>query len=276
MTIELPLSLGEVSPGAGFTRMPMPLYWVLPEGVHSGGPFLDPTGVWVWKPLDALPNPAATFRVATYEVEALTLMEGSPGFPRNWRVEEAHGRRFLVRKVAYPIPEVYEASLLTPEQVLSVEAGQRAINAKGWETGDTVLRIAIDPDTYEPFMLDLSAAHFVGKASWLGADEHLKFEAWAETVAGAAGLVTLRRHARKVVSSAAWALKYGSRYRWVYGSRYRPIHHAWATIPDALLLDGNKAVTDIHTWVVVPARLPAEVVNGCQLEYGWAPIEYGS
>jgi hypothetical protein len=273
-TTTLPLELGEVAPGMGFTRMPMPNYWGLQEGVHSGGPFLDPVGKEVWKPLDVLPTPNAQFRVYTHEVEVLTLMEGVVGFPRNWRVEEANGRRFLVRKLAYPIPEVYEASMLTPEKVLAVEAAQRAINAKGWEIGDLVLRIAIDADTYEPFVLDLSAASFVGKAVWPGADEHLKFEAWAESIAGRGDLVQFRRHARSVVSSAQWAIAHGRTHRWVYGSRYRPVESSWANIPGALFLDGNKAETDVCTWVVVSSRLPDEVVNGFQLEYGWAPIAY--
>ncbi len=271
--IKLPLSLGEVSPGDDFTRMQMPVYWGLAEGIHSGGPFLDPTGTHVWKPLDALPSPVATFRVYTHEVEALTLMDGAPGFPRNWRVEEANGRQFLVRKLAYPVPEVYEASMLNHEQVLAVEAAQRAINANGWEIGDRVLRIAIDADSYEPFILDLSSAHFMGK-NWHGADEHLKFEMWAEAVAGDTELVKLRRNARKVVSSAKWAIEHDRAYRFVYGSRYRPVQASWANIPDAIYIDGNKEETDMLTWVVVPARLPKEIVSGFQLEYGWSPIEY--
>ena len=54
--ITYPLSLGDVTPGDGFTRMEMPLTPKgYPEGIHTGGPFLSPDELTVWKPLDCRP-----------------------------------------------------------------------------------------------------------------------------------------------------------------------------------------------------------------------------
>src|SRR2546430_12019622 len=92
-----PLEFHNISPGADFTeRLP---------GEHTGGPFVNPDGQELWKPLDCLPYPNAPHRVETREATILERLAGTPGFPRNWRVEQANGRRFLVRKRAYLIPE---------------------------------------------------------------------------------------------------------------------------------------------------------------------------
>ncbi len=273
--VRLPLALGEVSPGVGFTRMHMPRYWGFPEGIHSGGPFLSPTRTHVWKPLDVLPYPNAPHRVPTKEEDALILMANAPGFPRNWEAVEQNGRRWLVRKLCYLIPEDVPPDMLTREHMQTVEAAQRGINAKGWEIGDKGFRVALDTDTYEPFILDLSSAHYVGgQSSFLQADEHAKFEEWALEIAGCAELVTLRRAARKIVSSAQWHSQHGTTHHWVYGSYNRPISSLWARIPDAIYVSADKATTNMWTWVVVPGKLDEKTVQNYELCFGWGPIEY--
>ncbi len=273
--VRLPLALGEVSPGAGFTRMEMPLYRGLPEGVHSGGLFLSPMRTHVWKPLDALTYPNAPHRLRTKEEDALLLMAEEPGFPRNWEAVEQNGRRWLVRKLCYLIPEDVPPDTLTREHMHTVEAAQRGINARGWEIGDRALRVALDEDTYEPFILDLSHTQYVGgKCSLLHADEHAKFEEWAWEIAGFEELVTLRRTARKVVSSAQWGIEHGITHHWVYGSYNRPISSLWARIPDAIYVSADKATSTMWTWVVVSGKLDEKTVQNYELCFGWGPIEY--
>jgi hypothetical protein len=195
---SLDISLGDVAPGPGFTRMPQsPL-----EGRHTGGPFFCPSGREVWKPLDCLPYPNAEYRLPTREAEVLELMAGKPGFPRNWRVEVANGRRFLVRKLACVIGETFETTSVTRAHVSLIEQAIRALNSRYWEVGEVVgkvLKGAIDPDTDEPFILDLSNASVRKHApEKLYADDQFLFEQWAWQFDAGRPLVSLRRSARRV------------------------------------------------------------------------------
>jgi hypothetical protein len=273
--LSFPLALHEVAPGDGFARMPLPHL----EGVHTGGPFVSPDGDEVWKPLDGLPYPNAPRRIPTLEDVALALMAGVVCFPRNWRVELVNGRRWLVRKLARLIPETGGATVSTRAQVLQIEQALRLFNARYWEIGDH-LKIAIDAETAEPFILDLSSAHPMGSPTSSGlykADDTRHFEAWAAEVAGFDDLVQLRRTARMVVSRAAWILgKYGRTHRWVYGSR---LHHqdglwAEADIPGAVFLPVERELSGMHTWVAVPGQLSGEHIARYPLEWAWGPIEY--
>jgi hypothetical protein len=270
---RLPLSLGDVAPGEGFTHMLLPDG----EGLHTGGPFLAPDG-YVWKPLDACPYPNAAYRVATQEDVVLELMAGTIGFPRNWQVREAHGRRFLVRKRAAVIPETFESSQVTQEQVLHIEQALRALNGKYWTIGDW-LKVAIDPDTSEPFVLDLSSAHRMGNptaSSIDKADDWWKFKYWAKEVVDHANLVKLRTDARRVVHHIGWVRVHGRRHWWVYGSPTRPMNEQWpgSAIPGAIYVEADKQATGMQSWVVVTTELPQVLVSHYQLTWGWAPIVY--
>jgi len=44
-----------------------------PEGQHTGGPFLSPNGLTMWKPLDCLPYANCECRVPTAEAIVLEL-----------------------------------------------------------------------------------------------------------------------------------------------------------------------------------------------------------
>jgi hypothetical protein len=271
---KLPLSLGDVTPGEDFVRMALaPL-----EGLHTGGPFFCPETREVWKPLDCLPFPNAEYRRLTREAEVLELMAGRPGFPRNWRVERANGRRFLVRKLAQVISETFESASLTPEQITVVEQAIRVLNSLYWEVGETVLKVAIDPDTAEPFILDLSNAGVRRDALEKSyADDLFLFEQWAWQFSARKALVSLRRSARKVVHSARWSLTpHGLTHRWVYGSHTSPMDDKWpgTSIPNAIYVPADVHATSMYAWVVVPAPLSEDVVARYQLRWGWAPIVY--
>jgi len=270
---RLPLAIRAIAPGEGFTRMDIPQN----EGMHTGGPFLSPDGRAVWKPLDGRPHPDAQYHLPTREDSVLHLMEGIVGFPKNWRVEDANERRWLVRKVAYVVPETYERVMLTLDVVLQVEQAVRALNAKKWEVNDP-LRVAIDPDTYDPFLLDLSSA-CPGKGLdaplAYRANDALLFERWAQEVAGYDGLVAFRRCARKVVRSIEWFEgPYGRTHTWVYGSEHRPINAGLASIPDAVFVPSDWEKTGVHTWVITPNVLSDDLVAGYQLRWGYGPIVY--
>jgi len=270
---RLPLLLRWTAPGPEFVRLAIPGR----EGFHTGGPFLSPDGNEVWKGLDGRPLPDVPFHLPTNEETVLHLMADTSGFPANWRVEVANGRRWLVRKVAPVVPETYSPQWLTLDQVLHVEQALRSLNAKRWRLGDH-LRVAIDPDTEEPFILDLSAAVLGGgpEAPRISqANDAALFERWASEVAGFGGLVLFRRDARQVVSGMAWINgPYGKTHRWVYASRTRPLERSWASIPDAVYLDADWNKTGVWTWVVVPVPLGEEVAGRYQLQYGHGPIPY--
>lgn len=271
---RLPLALGDIAPGERFTRMTIPAK----EGLHTGGPFLSPDGTEVWKPLDGCPYPKAGYRVATQEDVVLELMAGTIGFPRNWHVKDAGGRRFLVRKYAAVIPETFEASRVTQEHVLHVEQALRALNAKYWTIGDP-LKVAIDPETQEPFVLDLSIAHHMGSpaaSSIYKANDSRAFERWASEVVGHPLIVKLRGDARHVVHHIGWVLEHGQRHWWVYGSRTHPMNELWpgANIPDAIYIPADAHDTGMQSWVVVPAQLSDALISRYRLTWGWAPIVY--
>lgn len=274
LTLRLPLTIRDVTPGAQFTRLSIPVS----EGMHTGGVYLSPDGQEVWKPLDGRPHPDAQYHLPTREDTVLQLMEGTVGFPKNWRVEVANGRRWLVRKGAYVIPETYETGMLTLDVILQVEQAVRALNAKKWEVNDP-LRVAIEQDTYDPFLLDLSSAcPGRGPEAPLAyrADDARLFERWASEVAGFDGLVALRGHARKVVHSIEWALgPYGKTHSWVYASEHHPMQASWARIPDAVYVPSAQERTGVLTWVVTPGPLSEDLIAGYQLCWGYGPIMYG-
>jgi hypothetical protein len=271
---RLPLALGDVAPGEGFTRMIIPAA----EGRHTGGPFLSPDGTQVWKPLDGRPYPNAGYRVATQEDVVLELMAGIIGFPRNWRVQQAHGRRFLVRRLARVIPETFEVARVTTAHVLQIEQALRLLNAKYWTIGDP-LKVAIDPETQEPFVLDLSIAHKMGSPTAsppYKADDSWVFERWASEVVGHSQIVKLRGDARHVVHQIRWVREHGRRHWWVYGSPRCAMDEQWpgTALPDAIYVPADEQVTGMRSWVVVPTQISDALVSHYHLVWGWAPIVY--
>ena len=94
---EYPLSIRDVSPSPGAVRLTGTRQDGLPDGMHTGGAWL--CGEEVWKSLDGRPYANAECHYSTLEADVLEEMADKPLFPRNWRIEEANGRRFLVREL---------------------------------------------------------------------------------------------------------------------------------------------------------------------------------
>ncbi len=269
-----PLSIRDVPPDARFKR----LEWqqsvgALPEGIHTGGVWYDPRpGLdTIWKPLDGRPYVNADCHVETREEQTLELMKGQPGFPINWYINQANGRRWLVRKRAYTAPPADPRDIFRPEHALIIEQGMRELNARGWELNDHV-NVAIDPDTYEPFILDLSTAapqpvkHFC--------NDEWRWERWAESM-GFKQIVAWRDAAQRVVDGREPLLdQYDPQnyeYRHVYASYNRPFSFAWADTVDAKLVHSSTLKHGVHTWIVAKAPLDPEYCRRYELEYGWSP-----
>lgn len=246
----------------------------LPSGVHTGGAWLLDSNVW--KPLDARPYANCENHYPTKEMEVLELMAGKPLFPRNWWMENRNGRKWLVRKKAHIIPDDfgYKEVFTTLDKVLFVEAGVRELNRNKWEIGDYIA-LAIDPDTYQLFLYDLSAAHPQDGAGCYRADEEWRVYEFFKRC-GAERLLKLRENAFHVVGDIDFTLKHGGGYRHVYASFNRPVSPVWADIPDEPVFVHNDraslAESVPHTWIVVKEQLADGVLRRYELQWGWSPI----
>ncbi len=276
-----PLSLGGVSPGEGFWRMALAHSWKgLPEGRHTGGPWTS--GKEVWKPLDACPGPDVSYRVNTLEDVVLEeLYTVDPFlFPRNWRIEERRGRRFLVRPWFRVVPFSYPPAQITHDQVLLVECMVRVVNEQWWWIGDD-LNIAFDADDH-PILLDLSNAQRVNSRTAQGCEqpaEEYRFEEWAEAVAGYGELVRLRRAAQHLVSSVRWtmsedALGWTDPRRWVYASFQSSIPPA--SIDQCIVFPAHVEALNVRFWCIAPGKLSDAELSNYNLVLGWAPLQYRS
>jgi len=272
--VKLPLSIRDVSPSPDAVRLTGKSPNGLPSGVHTGGAWL-----WageVWKPLDGRPYANSPNHYSTREAEVLELMAGKPLFPRNWRVEERNGRRFLIRKKAYIIPDDfdYKDVFTSTDKVLMVEAAVRELNRNKWEIGDDIA-LAVDPDTYELFLYDLSVAHLQDGQGCYRADEEWRIRNFFKAC-GAERLLKLRQNAFHVVSSIDFIMERGGGFCHVYASFNRPVSPIWADIPGEPKFVHNDwadwAESIPHTWIVVKEPLPDEILKRYELRWGWSPI----
>lgn len=252
-----------------------------PDGFHTGGAWLSPDEKEVWKPLDGRPYGNARCHVHTNELECLQRMAGQPCFPINWRVEQVTRdgltRRFLVRRKSRVLGSTYEKGRLNLENAYLVEKGIRLLNAADWEVNDEI-SVAFDPATYEPFILDLSIA---GEASThFPADEEWRTLRWFRWL-GYGWVADLREAGKRIVPTFLPLLDRlegkehwpGKEWVHVYASRLRPMSGSWARIKDAHYV--NSDLRGVHTWVVVPKPLTAEVVGSYQLVWAWSPVQEG-
>ena len=265
----LPISIHDIAPTPNAVRLNGERPDGLPDGTHTGGAWLTPDGL-VYKPLDGRPFPNCEHHYPTQEDKCLEFMAGRPFFPRNWRVETLNDRRFLVRRKAF----VYGSDDLPLKEArkhaLGLEQAVRELNARHWEVGDA-LSLALDPDSYEPFILDLSTAHEQRGVGCNQADEEYRILKFFEQV----GLLTLKRlreRACHVLSTQNLAEDFRG-FRYVYASFYRPISLMWATLPNCKLVHEDHAnwpEAVPHTWVITQAPLPEPLPY--ELEWGWSPI----
>ena len=232
-----------------------------PEGVHTGGPWLFEGEVW--KPLDCRPYYNADFLSPTDEVEVLEDMAGEPFFPRNWRVEERNGRRWLVRPEAVMVPP----SRLTGEQLLELEQAVRGLNAAGWTVGDEIT-VGICREDLKYFIVDLSAA-----ARDPLADDFRRVFRFFEA-AGHDWLVKLRWAAHSLIYGFDWLEEHPDTGEHVYASFNRPVSPTWASLPAGTLFKSQKRNYDAaipHTWIVTREPLPEEKVRKLELKWAWSP-----
>ena len=281
---KLPLTIRNVAPGTGFTCLTGLRPDGLPDGVHTGGAWLSPSGEEVWKPLDGRPYANADFHASTREADCLTMMAGQPGFPRNWEIREAgtvtangqtFTRRWLVREKAH----VAKPNGLKLRGLLQIEQGVRELNCRGWELGD-ILSAAVDRSG-RLFVLDLSAAW----PSYEGTifDDESKILVWFEEME-AAKLAELRRMGRHVCSPGRlwkeedphWPKRddgsADTSYCHVYASRNRGVSSLWAEIPGAHFVDGDWNATGVWTWVVAREPLSELTLYRYELTWAWSPI----
>jgi hypothetical protein len=199
-TNVLPLDLISVSPGEGFSYLPLPPR----EGTHTGGLWRSPDGGEVWKPLDARPYPNSDCRVPTLEADCLFQMKGQPGFIENWSVQQANGRWWMVRPYCKVIGQTFPVEHVTQEMIEQVEVAVRMLNAHHWEAFQADdLTVAIDPHTQLPFLLDLSNAHpKTPQGNWKADDSDSLYK-WMKAV-GWESLAELRERGRSLLHSKEW------------------------------------------------------------------------
>lgn len=247
----------------------------LPEGCHTGGPFYLPSHPdLIWKPLDALPYVNCTVRCATREDEALKVAEGLAGFGDGVTVIQ-NGRRWLVRKRAHVVGIGNDADprSLDIAEVLALEADIKAFNRRGWIIDDH-LSVAIDAESYNLFVLDLSSAQPMSVPHFCHDED--KWMDWLKAMRFTT-LYELRRAAKNIVHGRGGIITALSDpadldYTHVYGSYNRPFSFAWAEPIDAKLVQtvpsqGNP----MHTWVVTKEPLPADYCKRYELRFGWSP-----
>lgn len=269
---ELPLSIRDVSPAPEATRLTGKQSNGLPSGFHTGGAWL--LNGEVWKPLDGRPWANCENHYPTQEAECLEAMAGQPLFPRNWRTEERNGRRFIVRKRAHLVPEDVDYRHLSNKQLLEVEQGVRNLNQHDWEIGDDIA-LAIDPDTYELFLYDLSTAHKRNGAGVYAADETWRILRFFE-VAGASFLKKLRENGRSCGGRLLEMMQHAhAGHVHVYASFSRPISPVWASIPSARYVyeeRTNWAEATPHTWVLAKEPLSDETLARYELRWAYSPL----
>jgi hypothetical protein len=282
---KLPLSVRDLPPDArlGWTKVECGVGLSgLPEGIHTGGPWLSPDGLEVWKPCDGRPFANSDGHYPTDELTALAALSGKPGFPQNWRAvtctNDGLERTWIVRKKAPVLGQDWPKRSVRLEQVLRVEQAVRSMNEAWWELGDGI-SVALDPDTYEPYLLDLSCAmHRPGAQGCYKPDDWWQLEAWLKWL-GMDRLVNLRNEARSFLYPGIIARK--ERQNWpgdewihVYASRNRPMSAVWARIEDAHYIDSDYAETGVWTWAVTPEPVPDDKVFSYELTWAWSPLDY--
>lgn len=279
---QLPLSVRETPPTntPGWTKVPCATnIHGMADGIHTGGPWLSPSGLHVWKACDARPFANAEGHYPTTESEALEALAGKPGFPRNWEkmasVNDDLGleRMWIVRKVTYVLGLEWPQDTIRLEQVLAVEKAIRSMNEAWWELGDHI-SVALDPDTYEPFILDLSCATYrPGGVGCYKPDEWWRLSAWLKWL-GFDRLQKLRVDGRHVVRHGMLrTTDVPETHVHVYASRNRPMSPVWASIPDAWYEDADYNDTGVWTWICTPGPLAQDKIYSYELTWAWSPLE---
>lgn len=296
-----PRAIRNVSPGEGFTRIHTTGLDGLPEGAHTGGVWLSPDGKEVWKPLDG-GNAHDGDHESTLEDVCLGVMVGEVGFPHNWRVEvgapfyapgplsvpkewknckdtgwqlgdkHCYYRRWLVRPCCLVVGSDMPFSELESETWETVEAAVRALNARGWELGDS-LALAYDKNVpHNPyFILDLSCAHptYYENSAW---DDEWRFNTWL-TQAGYDDVRKFREAGKRLITSLVFAKENDIPFswKWAYACRHRPFPQEYELGRPARTVPGSWEEDKVYTWIVCDGPLSDDVVAGFGLTLAWHP-----
>lgn len=275
---QLPFEIRFRKPHVHATRITGTRTDGLPDGVHTGGAYR--VGDEVWKALDGRPFANATFHETTLEAEALEALQHLPAFPKNWRIETANDRRWLVRPFSMIGGRDFELSDISKDDVLYIEHSVREANRLGWEINDCI-SVGYDPAGCY-FIIDMSSANYTapGEPFCNDVDDTASIEQFM-AVCGMEHLVTFRKNARDARADYIWKASEGSikermSYRHVYASFSRPLTLDWARLPDdAILQHTDAAIWSKQipwTWVFTKKPLPSEMVNSYELRWGWSVI----
>jgi hypothetical protein len=264
-TNVLPLNLISVSPGEGFTYLPLPPR----EGIHTGGLWRSPDGKKVWKPLDARPYANSDFRVPTLEATCLAQLQGQIGFIDNWQVKESNGRWWLIRPYCKVVGQTFPVEQLTQDIVEQVEEAVRALNAHHWEAFQADdLTVAIDPHTQLPFLLDLSNAHPKSAQGNWKADDSDSLYKWMKAV-GWESLAELREQGRSLLYSKEWMQLTQSDEQYDYHKHVYRLKH-----PISTLTGGIQLAYKEQCWWVLPYCISPDLCDRYKAEWAWSPIPY--
>jgi hypothetical protein len=277
----LPLAIRDVGPHPDAIRLCGIRADGLPDGVHTGG-------AWLWnhevfKPLDGRPYANADHHYPTDELVVLERMAGQPLFPKNWRVEERRGRRFLVRPVCRVLLQDLPWSTLGEEAALQIERAVRDLNEAGWQINDPIT-LARDPSG-QLFLLDLSAAAEAGTTWMAGADELWRIDRFFQQ-AGFSRLLAFRQIAYGIVAPCRFSLEHRG-YRHVYTC---PAPAAAQALDDALYISSEQAAAYWREekraqrledalrfspgWLVAPQPLAPDLCAQFGLIWGWSPPKH--
>jgi len=270
---ELPLSTRDIQPHQDAVKLEASVRVDgLPDGVHTGG-------VWewqgeIWKPLDGRPYMNADFVCPTREAEFLEAMADLPSFPKNWRVEEANGRRWLVRPKMIVL-DARQYMHLDKRFVLQVEQDVMEVNRRGWEVNDALL-LAFDKDTYSYMILDCSSAHeWKGKGAF-AANEFDRIMRLFK-LCGLDHVAQLRQNGRHLLSPLEFDYNHreaqAGDFRHVYGSFSRPFSLTWASLDQACILEHQKRSDSVpHTWIVTEEPLPEDKLYSYELTWAFSRL----
>jgi len=244
----------------------------LPDGVHTGG-------VWewqgeIWKPLDGRPYMNADCVVPTREAEFLEAMADLPSFPKNWRVQEANGRRWLVRPPVIVLEPKHYVHL-DKGIVLRVEQDIMEANRRGWEINDALL-LAFDKSTYTYFILDCSSAQEMKGKGAFAANEFDRIMKLFK-LCNLEPLAKLRQNARHLLSPLEFEYKHPEaadlNLRHVYASFSRPMSSSWARFDQPVIFEHQKRDEGVpHTWIVTEEPLPEDKLYDYELTWAFSRL----
>lgn len=255
-----------VCPGEGFVKMCPRSYEGMPEGVHTGGPWLSPDGKTVWKL--AMGGGWVNSKIQiepTDEAKCMAACDGEPGFlPRRaWEFCWSNGWQWIVKP---RMTVIEEGERMTRQTAMTIEKAVRAMNELGWVLNDT-LRVGIFE--HNPVILDLSTARFWNKPSlWKFYDDQIYVNKMLR-LHGQKRMADLREAAGSIWFDTPLLERAGASagLGWVYATDCTDCDlPPWAEF--VLAREGKPC----KGWVLAPGPIEDEFVFKYELEWVTAPL----